>query len=50
MLAGGLTVENIQEAITTSGASAVDVSSGVEDSPGIKNPDKIKAFLATAKS
>ena len=50
MLAGGLTAENIQEAIATSGATAIDVSSGVEDSPGIKNLERIKKFLAVAKS
>lgn len=48
MLAGGLTVENLAQAVASSGASAVDVSSGVEDTPGVKNPDKIRAFLAAA--
>jgi phosphoribosylanthranilate isomerase len=45
MLAGGLTVENVAEAVRLSGARAVDTSSGVEDAPGRKNPDKIRAFL-----
>jgi len=45
MLAGGLTPENVARAIAVSGAPAVDVSSGVEDRPGVKNTNKIKAFL-----
>lgn len=48
MLAGGLTPGNVAEAIRISGATMVDVSSGVEDSPGVKNPDKIAAFCAAA--
>ena len=48
LLAGGLTAENLTEAVKTSGAVAVDVSSGVEDAPGVKNVDKIRAFLAAA--
>ena len=49
LLAGGLTVENLELAVKTSGATAVDVSSGVEDAPGRKNADKIRAFLNAAK-
>ena len=49
MLSGGLDPENVAEAARISGARAVDVSSGVEDRPGLKNPDKIRAFLAAAK-
>ena len=49
MLAGGLTAENVARAIAVSGAPAVDVSSGVEDRPGVKNPNKIKAFLNAAR-
>ena len=49
MLAGGLNAENLGLAVKSSGAKAVDVSSGVEDAPGRKNADKIRAFLATAK-
>ena len=49
MLSGGLGPDNVTEALRTSGAKAVDVSSGVEDRPGVKNPDKIRAFLAAAK-
>jgi phosphoribosylanthranilate isomerase len=48
MLAGGLTAENLAEAVRISGARAVDTSSGVEDRPGVKNLQKIKDFLAVA--
>ena len=50
ILAGGLTPENVAEAIATSGATAVDVSSGVESSPGRKDPARIHAFVAAAKA
>lgn len=49
MLAGGLTVTNLAEAVRTSGARAVDTSSGVEDRPGVKNLKKIKDFLKLAR-
>ncbi len=45
VLAGGLTPGNVGEAIRISGAQAVDVSSGVEDTPGVKNVGKIQDFL-----
>ena len=45
MLSGGLDATNIQRAIRLSGATAVDVSSGVESAPGIKDPRLIEAFL-----
>ncbi|MBE88295.1 MAG: phosphoribosylanthranilate isomerase [Rhodospirillaceae bacterium] len=45
MLAGGLTANNVSEAIRLTGASVVDTSSGVEDRPGLKNPAKTRAFL-----
>ena len=48
MLAGGLTVANLAEAVVVSGATTVDVSSGVDDAPGHKSPAKIRAFLACA--
>ncbi|OEJ69335.1 phosphoribosylanthranilate isomerase [Magnetovibrio blakemorei] len=50
MLAGGLTVENLSEAVNISKATFVDVSSGVEDSPGVKSVAKIRAFLSLANS
>ncbi len=49
LLAGGLDAGNVGEAVRISGAVAVDVSSGVEDAPGVKNPDKIREFLAVAR-
>jgi phosphoribosylanthranilate isomerase len=50
ILAGGLTVENVVEAVTTTGAHAVDVSSGVEATRGMKDPALIRAFIANARS
>jgi phosphoribosylanthranilate isomerase len=50
MLSGGLHEGNIAEAVRISGARAVDISSGVEVSPGVKNPQKIRAFLATVEA
>ena len=50
MLAGGLTPENVAEAVRMTGARQVDVSSGVEDSPGQKSPDLIKALVSAAQS
>jgi len=47
-LAGGLEAATLAEAVRVSGAQAVDVSSGVEDMPGVKNPAKIQAFLDAA--
>lgn len=50
LLAGGLSASNLAEAVKSSGASFVDVSSGVEDEPGLKSPQKIREFLNLAKS
>jgi len=50
MLSGGLNAENLAEAVGTTHAKAVDVSSGVESRPGIKDPAKIAAFLDAARS
>jgi phosphoribosylanthranilate isomerase len=50
LLSGGLTAELLPEAVRISGAAAVDVSSGVESRPGVKDPDKIRAFLAAART
>ena len=49
-LAGGLTPENVAAAIRLTGASLVDVSSGVESRPGEKNPELIRRFLQAAKA
>ncbi len=48
MLAGGLDADNLAQAVRISGAGAVDVSSGVEDAPGVKSAEKIRAFLEAA--
>jgi len=45
MLAGGLNGENVAEAVRLSGTRYVDTSSGVEDRPGVKSPEKIRQFL-----
>jgi len=50
MLAGGLTPANVAEAICLTGATAVDVSSGVESRPGEKDPELIRSFLHAAKT
>lgn len=50
LLAGGLTPDNVTEAIRTAGAPAVDVSSGVETAPGVKDPTLIHQFIQAARS
>jgi len=50
MLSGGLTAELLPEAVRISAAAAVDVSSGVESHPGVKDLDRIRVFLAVASS
>ena len=49
MLSGGLTADNVPQALGLVRMDGVDVSSGVEDAPGVKNPDKIRAFIAAAR-
>jgi len=49
-LAGGLNPENVARAIKVSGAQLVDASSGVEDAPGRKSPEKIAAFVSAARN
>ena len=50
MLAGGLTPENVAEAIRMTGARQVDVASGVESAPGVKDPDLVDRFVQAAQS
>lgn len=49
-VAGGLTPDNVAQAIRVSGAALVDVSSGVEREPGVKDPALIAAFLEAVRS
>jgi phosphoribosylanthranilate isomerase len=49
-LSGGLGIDNVAQAIRVTGAPLVDVSSGVESTPGIKSVDKIMAFCNAASS
>ena len=50
MLSGGLEADNVTDAIATSGAEMVDVSSGVEIRPGEKDIEKIKAFIKATEN
>ena len=50
VLSGGLTPDNVEEAIAAVHPFAVDVASGVERSPGIKDPEKLQAFAAAVRA
>jgi phosphoribosylanthranilate isomerase len=49
MLSGGLDPGNVTQAIAVTGARGVDVSSGVESAPGVKDPGKIRAFIRAVR-
>jgi len=49
VLAGGINPTNVEQAILTAKPAAVDTASGVESNPGVKDPDKVQAFVAAAR-
>tara|TARA_Y200000002_G_scaffold104007_1_gene84730 strand:- start:261 stop:917 length:657 start_codon:yes stop_codon:yes gene_type:complete len=48
-LSGGIHIGNVQEAIKTTGNGSIDISSGVEDQPGVKSSQKIEMFMKSIK-
>jgi phosphoribosylanthranilate isomerase len=50
MVSGGLTAANVAEAVRLTRASGVDISSGVERTPGVKDPEMIRTFIRAARA
>lgn len=50
LLAGGLTPDNVGDAVADTGAAGVDVASGVESSPGVKDHEELRRFVETARA